>query len=256
MVRRDDGRDRTGRTRSVIVVIPLAGRGARFASEGVETPKPFIDVGGEPMLSWAFRSVAALPYSRAVFVALRRHSQRFGLAALASSLAGSRASVVEINDVTEGQLCTVLAAREFLDTDEDLLVASADTVVVSGLAADVETRDAACRGLISVARLPGDRWSFVQVDESGRAVRVAEKERISDLASTGLYYFSSARELAAEADAMIAARETTRGEYYVIPVYQRYIASGREVRVSEASEVWDMGNPDALREFQAHLARG
>lgn len=237
----------------MIIVIPLAGRGARFADAGFDVPKPFIDVCGQPMLARAFESVAALPYTRVVFVALAEHVERFGLRALATTLAGSRAHVMPIADVTEGQLCTVLLAREFLDTDGDILIASADTLVVSDLGLALAGRSAACRGIISVARLPGSQWSFVAVDPSGRATRVAEKERISDLASTGLYHFSSGREFIAAGDALVAAKRKTRNEYYVIPVYGQYLEAGLEVRVAEATEVWDMGNPAALAAFQSRL---
>jgi dTDP-glucose pyrophosphorylase len=85
--------------------------------------------------------------------------------------------------------------------------------------------------------------------------RVAEKERISALASTGLYYFSSAREFATAGDSIIAERQKTRDEYFVIPVYQHLIEKGARVGTSEALEVWDMGNPTALEEFTAHLGR-
>jgi NDP-sugar pyrophosphorylase family protein len=237
----------------VIVVIPMAGAGARLRDE-FDVPKPFVPIAGRPMLSWAFQSVAQLPYTRVVFVALAAHSRIHGLPALADSLAPGRASVVEIDAVTDGQLCTVLAARSFLDTDEDLLIASADTYVVSELARDIATRPAECRGLLSVARVEGDNWSFAAVDETGRVVRVAEKERISPLASTGLYYFAGAREFTAAADALIAAGRRTRGEFYVAPLYQDYIDSGRMIGVSEASAIWDMGSPAALRRFEELVA--
>lgn len=32
------------------IVIPMAGLGSRFAKEGYEKPKPFIDVNGKPMI--------------------------------------------------------------------------------------------------------------------------------------------------------------------------------------------------------------
>lgn len=237
----------------MVIVVPMAGRGSRFSNHGIETPKPFIAVAGRPMVAWAYESVSHLPASRIVFVVLADHVRRYGFDRLARTIAGQRAAIVELDDVTEGQMCTVLAARAFIDTEEDLLVASADTWVDSDLGRDIQNRPDECRGLISVARLPGDQWSFAAVNDAGRVTRVAEKERVSPLASTGLYYFSSGREFVAAADAIITSRITTRGEYYLIPVYQRYIDLGRCVGVSEAREVWDMGTPDALRHFEAHV---
>jgi UDP-N-acetylglucosamine diphosphorylase / glucose-1-phosphate thymidylyltransferase / UDP-N-acetylgalactosamine diphosphorylase / glucosamine-1-phosphate N-acetyltransferase / galactosamine-1-phosphate N-acetyltransferase len=87
----------------------------------------------------------------------------------------------------------------------------------------------------------------------GRVLEVAEKVRISDHASTGLYYFASGRELLTVADEMIAKQEMTNGEYYVIPVYQKYIQRGWRVQIAIASEMHDMGTPEALAAFEVYL---
>ncbi len=204
------------------------------------------------MFAWALRSLDGLLYSRIVFVALAEHEAQFGVSALVRRYTGDLAEVVLLDDVTEGQLSSVLAARDYLDRDEDVLVASSDTYIRSDLAQDIARCDATCHGLISVANLPGDRWSFARTDESGTVVQVAEKVRISDHASTGLYYFSNGRHFVATADAMIANKEKTRGEYYVIPVYQKYIDQGLCIRLSVADEMWDMGTPEALAAFKRH----
>jgi dTDP-glucose pyrophosphorylase len=101
--------------------------------------------------------------------------------------------------------------------------------------------------------MSGDNWSFARTDKTGRVVEVAEKLRISDYASTGLYYFSSGREFVSVAAEVISNGEKTKGEYYVIPVYQKYIQRGLDVRTSAASELWDMGTAEGLAAFERHL---
>ena len=127
--------------------------------------------------------------------------------------------------------------------------------MVSDLASTIANRPANCAGIISVANVPGDRWSFARTDDQGRVVEVAEKVRISDHASTGLYYFSSGCQFVEVGDAMIRAGEKTRGEYYVIPIYQKYIERGWLVTIAPAVEMWDMGTPEALNIFKNHLQR-
>jgi len=236
------------------IILPMAGRGSRFAERGVTIPKPLIPVYGRPMVAWALDSLRELTCSQIIFIVLQEHETAFGVTALLRDLVGRTARVVVIPTVTEGQLCTVLAAKAMIDTDEDILVASADTYVRSMLHRDIARRRPDCRGMISVANLPGDRWSFARTDESGRVVEVAEKVRISDHASTGLYYFSSGREFVQVAEKMIANQEKTRGEYYVIPVYQKYVQQDWRVDISVANEVWDMGTPESLESFKVFLA--
>jgi NDP-sugar pyrophosphorylase family protein len=235
----------------VVVVVPMAGRGSRFSGpESGGLPKPLVSIRGRPMVAWALESLRDVPRSRMVFVALKEHEERFDVSETLRRWAGEDAAVCLVPDVTEGQLCTVLEAAEHIDTDEDVLIASSDTLVVSRLRDDIARRPPQCAGIISVAELPGDHWSFARLGEDGRVVEVAEKRRISPLCSTGLYWFASGRDLLREGRAMVQRGERTRGEFFVIPLYQNLIEQGRRVDVSRASQVWDMGTPDAAKRFE------
>jgi NDP-sugar pyrophosphorylase family protein len=232
----------------VKIIIPMAGRGARLQNHAL--PKPLVRVAGRPMVAWAWESVAQVPCSRVVFIALRDHEEQFGVTEVLRGIAGADARVILLDQVTDGQLRTVLAARDELTTDEDILIAASDTVVESRIGDAVRARRPDVRGLISVLPLAGDRWSFARTDEGGRVVEVAEKERISPHASTGLYYFASGRELVAFADELIASGQKTRGEYYVMPVYQRYIDAGLRIELDHAAQMHDLGTPEALAAFE------
>jgi dTDP-glucose pyrophosphorylase len=160
-----------------------------------------------------------------------------------------------IDEVTEGQLCTVLAAEEHLNSSEDLLITSSDTFVKSKIGDHISRKADDCAGLISVADLPGNRWSFAKVDDTGRVVEVAEKRRISNYASTGLYYFANGYDFLTEAKRIIENKEKTQGEYYVIPVYQKFIERGLKVEISLADEVYDMGTPASLKQSIQELSK-
>lgn len=235
----------------MIVIVPMAGRGSRFANHGITTPKPLIEVANQPMVAWALKSIQGINYSKLIFVILDEHEIKYRISIWLEETFG--AHVIRIPKVTEGQLCTVLSARHFIDNDEDILIISSDTYVVSHLARHIAQRSEDCAGIISVANIPGDRWSFARVDEIGNVIEVAEKVRISDYASTGIYYFANGRQFVRMADQTIANCETVRGEYYIIPLYQKYIENGLKVEISQAEKMWDMGTPEALAAFETYL---
>jgi dTDP-glucose pyrophosphorylase len=232
----------------MMVVIPMAGRGSRYATQGYETPKPLISVAGKPMIIWALKSVEGLDVSRYIFVALKEHENKFRITELLTKQIERESNFVFLKDVTEGQLCTVLAAKGLLNRDEDILIASSDTLVYGDLAQDIVSTP--WDGIISVANLPGDQWSFARTNEVGQVVEVAEKRRISNYASTGLYYFKRAGDLIDIGEQMIRDNERTRGEFYVIPVYQKMIKTGKQIGISKAQQMWDMGTPEAKRRFE------
>lgn len=231
----------------------MAGRGSRFADRGYQTPKPLIEVAAKPMVLWAIKSLEKFDYSEIIFVVLREHQERYDVVTLITQAIGNKAKFVFLEDVTQGQLCTVLAAEQYIDSPEDVLIAASDTYIKSEMAAHIAQKSVDCKGLISVANLAGSQWSFAKTDDNGRVIEVAEKVRISDHASTGLYYFSDGAQLVKLGKEMIANQETTRGEYYVIPVYQKIIGQGEWVGISQADEMWDMGTPEAKTQFEAYL---
>lgn len=242
----------------------MAGRGSRYATEGIQTPKPLVEVAGKPMLFWAIDGLLGLKFSEIILIVLEAHEARYGISGLVNKYLESRylgnmdlgkvsIKLVTIQDVTEGQLCTVLAAKSLIDNDEDVLIAASDTFIRGNLKKDIAYKPSNCAGIISVINLPGDQWSFARTDGEFRVVEVAEKIRISDHASNGLYYFSKGADLVAFGESMIQNNERIRGEFYVIPVYQKMIDAGKLVIISHADEMWDMGTPEAKARFEAHL---
>jgi len=237
----------------MIVVVPMAGRGSRYTDRGYSIPKPLVEVAGKPMLFWALNSLRSITYEKIIFVALKQHEQEFSIREKLNEYLHTTFELVLIDHVTEGQLCTVLAAREFFKNDDELLIVASDSLVKSKIGEDIATRDSDIKGIISVIDLPGDRWSFAKVNEEGNVTEVAEKVRISNHASTGLYYFSRAGEFLNASDIIIKNNQKTRGEYYVIPVYQKLIEKNERVAISIAEEMWDMGTPEAKELFENYL---
>ena len=235
------------------IVVPMAGRGSRFANTTGLPPKPLIPVMGRPMVGWALKSIENVSFSRIIFIALKEHDEKFQVKKILASEIQRPFDLVLLDCVTEGQLCTVLESKSHIDTDEDLLIISSDTYVISDIGKHIAERSRDCSGLISVASLPGNQWSFAQTDEKGRVIRVAEKERISDFASTGLYYFSNGHIFVERAEEAISRGERTKNEFYVIPLYQKYIDRGEVIGISPAKQVFDMGNPAALNAAETFL---
>jgi dTDP-glucose pyrophosphorylase len=252
-------------TAPATVVIPMAGRGQRFADAGYEAPKPLIDVRGRPMYSWAVDSIPASLVGRMVFVCLAEHLATYPLADdIRERYAAFDPVVIALDHVTEGQACTVLEASEHLDPDAPLIVYNADTYCVTDLEQTLAGIDGArgagapggadadeVAGVIGVFEAPGDHWSFARLDERGHVVETAEKRRISPWATTGLYHFSRAGDFVDTAHRMIADDDRVNGEFYVAPMYNRLIGAGRTIVVDRAREVWVLGTPAELATFEA-----
>lgn len=237
----------------MIVVVPMAGKGSRYSEKGYDMPKPLIKVAGKPMFLWALKSLEEIEYEKLIFIALKQHEQQYQISKSLNKYVEKSFELVLIDEVTEGQLCTVLKAKEFFKMDDDLLIIASDSLIKSKIGNDIVNKDPYTKGIISVINLPGDRWSFAKVDRDGNVTQVAEKVRISNHASTGIYYFSNAGDFLSASDSIIQYKEKTKGEYYVIPVYQKLIEKKAKIKISIASEMWDMGTPEAKEIFEKYL---
>jgi dTDP-glucose pyrophosphorylase len=239
--------------RTVNMVIPMAGHGQRFRDAGYTVPKPLIEVFGRPMYSWAVDSLPLELARRLIFVALEEHLDDQGLRRDIEERYEDYAPVViGLPEVTAGQACTVLTAREHIDAPEPLIIYNADTFCRTNLLETLPQLPPQVGGVLGVFQAPGDRWSFARLDAEGRVVETAEKRRISPWATTGLYHFTRGSDFVRHADAMVEEQDRSRGEYYVAPLYNRLLAEGVELRVDESPEVWVLGTPEELEHFLAH----
>lgn len=236
------------------VVVTMAGRGQRFLAEGYATPKPLIDVGGEPMYS---RVAQCLPLEMAtnlVFVCQAEHLESYGLRTdIEQRFAEWLPQVVALDRVLPGQACTVREVATVLDDSRPLLVHNSDTLF-NGSLPETLARYPNSAGVLGVAVLEGTHWSFARTDpgDPTRVVETAEKRRISNWASTGLYYFGSVPQYCALVDAALEDGLPPGSELYIAPLYNRLIEDGGEVRIDVATSMTSLGTP---AELHAYLAK-
>ncbi|MFX1294031.1 MAG: hypothetical protein ACFFD2_04130, partial [Promethearchaeota archaeon] len=99
----------------------------------------------------------------------------------------------------------------------------------------------------------GGRWSFVEVNNEGFAVRTTEKIRISNHCSIGLYYFDSFKKFEnLVKDLTIKVQnedlEYSSKEWYIAPLYNDFIKKGNKVYIHQIpyKNVLVLGTPDDL----------
>ncbi|WP_426110392.1 glycosyltransferase family 2 protein [Massilia sp. PWRC2] len=237
------------------IVIPMAGRGSRFASAGFADPKPLIPLHGVPMIQVVIANLTPTVPHRFIFICQREHYVAYGLDRLLP-LWTNDPKVVLLDGVTQGAACTVLAAQQFIDNDDPLMIANSDQYVATSIDAylyDLTNRQ--LDGLIMTMTADDPKWSFASTTAEGLVTKVVEKEVISKDATVGIYNFAHGRAFVAAAQEMIDDDETVNGEFYVAPVYNRMIADGHRVGIfgigSDGEGMHGLGTPADLAAFLA-----
>ncbi|HEX2543348.1 MAG TPA: hypothetical protein VHL79_00625, partial [Ramlibacter sp.] len=156
---------------------------------------------------------------------------------------------------TRGQAETVLKGLEQVHAEgaERLLIFNIDTIRPGFRFAREYVESDGC---LEVFPGDGEHWSFVRPagDGSQRVLETTEKRRISNLCSTGLYYFARLGDFqrlctAAVSDADNFCREWR--ELYVAPLYNAFIAGGADVRYHQVDpkEVVFSGTPQEYEDM-------
>jgi dTDP-glucose pyrophosphorylase len=237
------------------IVIPMAGRGSRFADAGYALPKPLLPVHGVPMIELVVRNLAPSEPARFVFVCRREHLSGYGFEA-GLRRAAPGCEIVPIDTITEGAVCTVLLAQDAIDADDVLVIANSDQWVDHTMDEHLQLlRGEHLDGLIMTMTADDPKWSFVELDTARRVTNVVEKEVVSDEATVGIYTFASGGDFLRAAKAMIAADKRVNGEFYVAPVYNELLAEGAAVGIdnvgAEGDGMYGLGIPADYEGFLA-----
>lgn len=235
------------------IVIPMAGAGSRFEKGGFKVPKPLIPVHGTPMIQVVIQNLTPFENHRFIFICQRTHINKYGLHEKLSSWAPNSV-IVEMDGLTEGAACSVLAAKSLIDNDSPLMIANSDQFVDVDINSYLSVlKDSSLDALIMTMQAHDPKWSYVGLNNEGYVSKVVEKQVISDEATVGIYNFRHGHSYVSAAEEMIANDERVNGEFYVAPTYNNLIARGQRVGISNIGSVgsgmYGLGTPVDLESF-------
>ena len=237
------------------IVVPMAGRGSRFATAGYTDPKPLIPVGQSCMIEWVIDNIRPARSHRFIFLALEEHLDRYPSVPAKLKDLCPDCEIVPVKAVTEGAACTVLLARDYIDNDDALMIANSDQIVDLSIDDYLSTGDASgTDGLIMTFWADDPKWSFCRMREDGTVAEVVEKQVISNEATVGIYNFAHGRDFVRAADQMIGKNLRVNNEFYVAPCYNQLIEEGARVVTArtgkERAGMYGLGIPADLDFFK------
>lgn len=253
------------------IVVPMAGKGSRFA-DGVhlnpeyKKPKPLIIILGKPMISWAIKSLDSFnpKSSDLIFICRKDQEDQFKISKSLKELFGPDIKIVLIDQITRGAAETVLRAKDYINSDEDIIVSDSDHYFDGNfLYEKVSKKDSETQGVIPVFRPPDNepKWSFSFVEKDDVITAVGEKDK--ELATKGAYaniggyYLTHGNVFVQEVEEAIAENDLTgdegKKEFYVAPIYNRLIKKGMKIVAAKTPNVWGLGTPNDVEYFEANF---
>jgi HAD superfamily hydrolase (TIGR01509 family) len=247
--------------RKINIVIPMAGEGSRFKVAGYTEPKPFIPVGGKPMIRWVIENMLPkeIPNEElhvAFHLIVRKaHLDTHKIASLFTDLSSNVSFTEHVTDgLTEGAACSVLLASDKIDNKDPLIIVNSDQFLEWKSDSFYKCLlNPAYDGNILTFYQPDEndkKWSYAKITDDNLVTQVAEKVWISPYATVGLYGWKRGSDFVKYAKQMISKNIRVNNEFYVCPVYNEAIEDGEKIRVTLCSGMWGLGVPEDLEKFR------
>ena len=235
----------------------MAGRGSRFQEAGYAFPKPLIDINGKTMIEVVINNLKPQKADhKFIFICQKEHYEKYDLHNIFKNATNNNFEVVQINGITQGAACTVLCAKQYINSDDELLIANSDQFIENDIDAFIKKSEEKNKdGVIMTFTASHPKWSYARVDKTGKVLETAEKKVISNNATVGIYYFKKGSDYVNSAESMIKKGIKHNNEYYVCPVYNELILNGGKVYIDEidAKNIHGLGTPEDLEQFLLKL---
>ena len=229
------------------VIIPMAGRGKRFEDAGYSFPKPLIDVNGKPMIQIIIENLNLT--AKHIFICQGEHVQKFAIRDLMNLLKPD-SEIIPITEITQGAAETVLKAKDLINNDDELIIANSDQWIdwnQQHFLSFMRKKEADGGIVTFISTHP--KWSYVRINDENLVEEVAEKRPISNIATVGIYYYKHGRDFVEAAEQMMAKNIRTNNEFYVAPVFNEMILSGKKIHIYPIAEMKGLGTPEDLIQF-------
>lgn len=225
------------------LVMPMAGRGSRFAADGVETPKPLIDLAGRPFFWWAVESVRRrVPLRELLFVVLREHVEAHAIdRVIARHYPDAR--IVAIEEPTSGAAETGALGVAALAVDGPFAINDCDHAF---RADSLPAMEGPIAGALLGFRSSSPAYSYVRLDpdDGTRVLGTVEKRIVSPFAIAGCYFFAGKSLFA---DALEAyRRDCPYDELFVSGLFNILCGRGEQVAFRALAEHRSFGTPEEL----------
>lgn len=225
------------------VLIPMAGKGSRFADAGYTFPKPLIEVRGKPMIQAVVENLNI--DANYIYVVQTEHYNKYNLGSMLNLITPG-CKIISLGATTQGAAETTLMADEYIDNEAPLLIANSDQLVEwdSNEVMYSFMSSHADAGMLTFKNLH-PKWSYAKI-EGGWVTQVAEKNPISDNATVGIYYWKHGSDYVKSVLQMMDKNIRTNNEFYVAPAFNEAIENGLKVKATQIEKMWGIGTPEDL----------
>lgn len=232
------------------VIIPLAGKGTRLRPHTHLTPKPLLQVAGQPVMSYILDELKNFDVEEVIFITghLKEQIETY----IRAKYPEFKSRFIE----QEKQLGTADAiglAKPYVDGD--VLIIFVDTIFDADLSV-IKIIPTDADGIIWAKEVEDyKRFGVVVTDANGIMTKIVEKpsEPISKFANIGLYYIKNTQLMFEGIESVVNRGPGARGEFYLTDAFQYMVDKGAKILTVPVEGWYDCGQIETLIATNKHL---
>jgi len=241
------------------IIIPMSGFGERFRRAGYAVPKPLIEIDGKPIVAHV---IDMFPGEKDfIFICNQDHLDvpEFRMASILEHYCPT-GKIVGIPPHKLGPIHAVRQIEHLLDPTEAVVVNYCDfTCHWDWYCFKNFVRQSGCAGAIPAYKgfhphsLGSTNYAYMR-ENAGWVEDIQEKQpytsnRMEEFASSGTYYFASARIMSEAFRQAMEQDLNVGGEYYVSLAYKTLLADKQPVAVYPLQHFMQWGTPEDVAEY-------
>ena len=241
------------------LIIPMSGIGKRFLDVGYKVPKFLIEIEGKSVIEHVVEMYPGI--DSPIFICNKDHLENKNLNLRQKLLKiRPKSKIISINAHKKGPIFAVLKAMEFIDLNSPTIVNYCDFNCIWDFDAFKEhIKSTNCDGCVMTYKgfhphmLHSTNYAYVKTHDS-KIIDIQEKKSftnnpMSENASSGAYFFKSAKLMEKYFIKTIDKNYSINGEFYISLSYKSMIEDNLDLNIFEIKKFMQWGTPIDLKDY-------
>lgn len=228
------------------VIIPVAGKGTRLRPHTLLIPKTLINVADRKIIDYIMDMLKDIEVEEHIFIIgyLGELIEEY----IKKAYPNINKRFI-IQDNPKGLAHAISLTKDYLSPSDKILIILGDLIFFVDIKNAIQsTSDGEHKiGVMNVE--DPHKYGVVVLEKNGKYIKeMIEKPQkpISNIAISGIYYFSKAQPLIDAIDYIISNNIKTKNEYQLTDAMMEMIKQGEKIGVFETNEVYDCGSKEKL----------
>lgn len=218
------------------VNIIILAAGSDQVSQTEEFPICLTELDSSPLIQKLIELTSEIDNSKIFVCFSKSDCDKYHLDNIVKIL-NSKSEIIKIPVKTQGAACTALLCAGEIDNENELLIINGNELIninFNNVLKSLRERNLDAGVVVFNSIHP--RYSYVKINDNNLVIEASEKRPISNLATTGFYWFKSGSSFVKGAKDMIRKDARVNDNFFICPVFNELVLENYKIGTYKIDE--------------------